>query len=198
MNLKDWNPGVKSVYHPFNFRGWWDFGSGALGDMGCHHFNTPFRALRLGAPIRVEASATKVFAESPPLAAIITLDFPARAGMPAVRTTWHDGGLKPPTPRAFAGQPWPSAGTLYIGDHGCLLSTWEGIKVMPEAAAKQRKARPKPWLADRTRGLNGSTLAAEANPRAATSTWPTRSPKQCCWAMLLCGRASDWIGIQPP
>jgi predicted dehydrogenase len=68
MNLKDWNPGVQVVYHPFNFRGWWDFGTGALGDMGGHHFNTPFRALQLGAPTRLDASATRVLPESAPLA----------------------------------------------------------------------------------------------------------------------------------
>ena len=54
----------KAVYHPFNFRGWWDFGTGALGDMGCHYLNTPFRAPRLVHPTSVQATATKVFAET--------------------------------------------------------------------------------------------------------------------------------------
>ncbi|HEY5911942.1 MAG TPA: Gfo/Idh/MocA family oxidoreductase [Verrucomicrobiae bacterium] len=137
MNLKDWDPGVKGVYHPFNFRGWWDFGTGALGDMGCHHFNTPFRALRLGAPAHVQASATKVLSETAPLASIVTLEFPARGSFPSLQATWYDGGLKPPQPVELSGQPWPSEGTLYIGEHGLLLSTWEGIKVAPDAAAKR-------------------------------------------------------------
>ncbi len=51
---------AKAVYHPFNFRGWWDFGNGSLGDMGCHHFNTPMRALQLAMPTRIYASASKV------------------------------------------------------------------------------------------------------------------------------------------
>ena len=48
-------PGQKAVYHPWNFRGWWDFGTGALGDMGCHHLNTPYRALKLEHPTGVGA-----------------------------------------------------------------------------------------------------------------------------------------------
>ena len=152
MNLQDWNPGIKAVYHPFNFRGWWDFGTGALGDMGRHHFNTPFRALKLGAPAQVQASATKVFAASAPLAAVVTFDFPARPGFPALRAIWHDGGLRPPAPPEFGGQPWPSEGTLYVGEQGYLLSGWDGVKVFPEAAAKRAESvaktlprRPGTW-----------------------------------------------------
>ena len=134
MNLKDWDPGIQAVYHPFNFRGWWDFGSGALGDMGCHHFNTPFRALKLGAPARVQGAASKVFEESAPLASMVVLDFPARQGMPPLTATWYDGGLRPPAPKEFIG-PWPAEGTLYIGDKGSLLSTWAGIQVFPDSVA---------------------------------------------------------------
>jgi hypothetical protein len=137
MNLKDWDPGVKGVYHPFNFRGWWDFGTGALGDMGCHHFNTPFRALKLGAPTHVQASATKVFSESAPLASIVTFEFAARGNFPHLRATWYDGGLKPVQPNAFNGQPWPAEGTLYIGEQGSLLATWEGIKLAPGSVVKR-------------------------------------------------------------
>ncbi len=143
MNLQDWNPGVKGVYHPFNFRGWWDFGTGALGDMGCHHFNTPFRALKLSAPAQVQASATKVLSESAPLASIVTLEYPACAGLPPLRAVWYDGGLKPPQPQAFAGQPWPNEGTLYIGDQGCLLSTWDDIKLGSESVAKRADSVPR-------------------------------------------------------
>ncbi len=143
MNIREWDPGIKAVYHPFNFRGWWDFGSGALGDMGCHHFNTPFRALKLGAPIRIQASASKVFAESAPLAAIVTLDFPARGELPPVRAAWYDGGLKPATRRELGGTPLPSEGTLYIGEEGALLGTWEGLKIGPDPAAKRCESIPK-------------------------------------------------------
>jgi hypothetical protein len=143
MNLKDWDPGVRGVYHPFNFRGWWDFGTGALGDMGCHHFNTPFRALKLGAAFQVQASASKVLAESAPLASVVTLDFPARGSLPPLRATWYDGGLKPPVPREFANQPWPAEGTLYVGERGCLLSGWDGIKLAPNSLAKAADSVPR-------------------------------------------------------
>jgi hypothetical protein len=143
MNLKDWDPGVAAVYHPFNFRGWWDFGTGALGDMGCHHFNTPFRALKLGAPSLIEASASRVFDESAPLASMVTFEFPKRGSFPALRATWYDGGLRPPAPRALSGQPWPSEGTLYEGNRGLILNTWDSLIIAPEDISKKAERVPK-------------------------------------------------------
>jgi hypothetical protein len=81
-----------AVYHPWNFRGWWDFGTGSLGDMGCHHANTPFRALKLTHPTSVSAMSTKAMPETAPLASIVTYEFPAREDMPPVRVVWYDGG----------------------------------------------------------------------------------------------------------
>lgn len=111
----------RAVYHPWNFRGWWEFGTGALGDMGCHHVNTPFRALKLKYPQSVHATATKVFEETAPLASIVTYDFPAREDMPPVRVVWYDGGLKPPAPKEMGGRNLPASGTLYVGDEGTML-----------------------------------------------------------------------------
>ncbi len=133
MNMR--KPPGRSVYHPFNFRGWWDFGTGALGDMGCHHFNTPFRALGLTSPVRISATSTKVFAESAPLAAIVTYEFPARGPMPAVRLVWYDGGLKPAYPPEMNGEALPPEGTLYIGDEGKML----GAKILDEQRAAKLK-----------------------------------------------------------
>lgn len=130
MPPKNW--GGRAVYHPFNFRGWWDFGCGALGDMGCHYLNTPYRALKLGHPTRVSASTSKRFDESFPLASIVTYDFPAREGLPEVRVVWYDGGLRPPKPREMAGE-LPDEGVLYIGDEGKMI--FEKI-VDPARAAK--------------------------------------------------------------
>jgi len=132
-------PISKAVYHPFNFRGWWDFGTGALGDMGCHYLNTPFRALNLKSPTSVEASSTRVFDETPPLASIVTLEFPARGGMPPVTVVWYDGGLKPPAPQELEGVPLPAEGTLYIGDEGKML----GARVLPGKRAKDPDSVPK-------------------------------------------------------
>ncbi len=115
-------PASRGVYHPWNFRGWWDFGTGSLGDMGCHYLNTVLRALKLESPVSVHASASRVFEETAPLASIVSWDFPARsADMPPVRVTWYDGGLKPPAPKELGGKPLEPAGTLYIGDKGKML-----------------------------------------------------------------------------
>ena len=129
-----------AVYHPWNFRGWWDFGTGALGDMGCHHFNHVFRALKLRYPVRVSASASKVFDETAPLASIVTYDFPAREGMPPLRLAWYDGGLKPPRPPQLeAGRELPDSGNMYIGDKGVIL----GSRIIPEEKMKAYKMPPK-------------------------------------------------------
>jgi hypothetical protein len=139
--LQSTNRPRRAVYHPWNFRGWWDFGTGALGDMGCHHINTPFRALKLTYPTRVSASATKVFDQTAPLGSIVTYDFPAREDMPPVRIVWYDGGLKPPCPPEFEGRPLPGSGELYIGDEGMLLEN--SLQILPESRAKKFADVPK-------------------------------------------------------
>jgi predicted dehydrogenase len=127
----------QAVYHPWNFRGWWDFGTGALGDMGCHHANTPFRALKLTHPVSVSASSSKVMAETAPLASVVTYEFPAREDMPPVRVVWYDGGLKPLSPAP--GFELPGSGEMYVGDNGFML----GAQVHPEDRAKKAADIPR-------------------------------------------------------
>ena len=91
------------IYHPWNHRGWWDFGTGALGDMACHIMHPIFKALDLGYPIKVQGSSTPLMAESCPSAQMVKYTFPARpnrpkVAMPEVEVTWYDGGLMPPRP----------------------------------------------------------------------------------------------------
>ncbi len=130
----------RAVYHPWNFRGWWDFGTGALGDMGCHHFNHVFKALKLRYPTSISASASMVFEETAPLASIVTFEFPARDGMPPLRLVWYDGGLKPPRPRQLeAGRRLPGSGEMYIGDKGIIL----GNRIIPESKMNAYKLPPK-------------------------------------------------------
>lgn len=93
---KDRNTGEEKVtrkgwYHDFNWRGWWDFGTGALGDMACHTANMAFRSLRLGYPLSVVAEATDVNAETFPSSARVTFQFPARDDMPPVSFVWYEG-----------------------------------------------------------------------------------------------------------
>jgi predicted dehydrogenase len=82
------------VYHPHNWRGWWDFGTGALGDMACHTANLAFMALELGLPVRVSAQSGEINPETYPAWATITYEFPARGNLPPVKLTWYEGAKK--------------------------------------------------------------------------------------------------------
>jgi len=118
------------AYTPFKWRGWWDFGTGALGDIGCHSFDPAVRALKLGAPISVEACSTRVNNETYPLGSVVTYHFPARGEMPALKFVWYDGGLKPPRPDGMdPGWQMGTNGSLYIGDKGIMA----GHVIMPKA-----------------------------------------------------------------
>ncbi|MEE1214226.1 MAG: gfo/Idh/MocA family oxidoreductase, partial [Bacteroidaceae bacterium] len=101
-------------------RGWWDFGTGALGDMACHIMHPIFKALDLGYPIKVQGSSTPLMAESCPSAQMVKYTFPARpnrpkVAMPEVEVTWYDGGLMPPRPELI-----PAGKSLNI-QGGCAI-----------------------------------------------------------------------------
>ena len=109
----------KQVYHPFVWRGWWDFGTGALGDIAPHSVNVTFRALNLGAPKSVEAECSGTNGDSFPSWSIIHFDFPARDGRAPVRLTWYDGGKKPPA-ELVGEKTLPDNGAIFIGKKGIL------------------------------------------------------------------------------
>jgi predicted dehydrogenase len=118
-----WRP-YNSAYHPFKWRGWWDFGTGALGDMGCHVLDGVNWALKLGHPTAVEAKQEGANDETGPAWAEITYEFPAREGMPPLKLTWHDGKKKP-SPELAGGPDALSKmdnGVLVIGDQGKLIT----------------------------------------------------------------------------
>ena len=132
-----------SAYLPFRWRGWWDFGTGALGDIGCHALDPVFRALKLGHPVSVEASSTRVNTETYPLASMVTYQFPARGEMPALKLVWYDGGLRPPRPAELEHNVGMGAnGHLFIGDAGKILSL-NGYSLIPETRAKEYGDPPK-------------------------------------------------------
>jgi predicted dehydrogenase len=131
------------AYLPFRWRGWWDFGTGALGDIGCHALDPVFRALHLGAPESVEASSTRVNAETYPLASTVTYQFPARGDQPPVTITWYDGGIRPPRPAELEpDRVLGATGHLFVGDQGKILggrlpSGRPGYALIPESRARE-------------------------------------------------------------
>jgi predicted dehydrogenase len=140
------------AYVPFVWRGWDDFGCGALGDMGSYSFDTIFRVLKLEAPVSVEASSTERYEETYPLASVIHYNFAARGEMPPVKFTWYDGGLKPTRPEELEeNRPFQvegeerDEGLLFVGDRGKILCGFNGMKprLIPEAKMNSYKQPPK-------------------------------------------------------
>lgn len=142
-----WRP-YHPAYAPFRWRGWWDFGSGGIGDMGIHNLAPVFSALKLGAPTSVLASSTAVFKETVPLACTVHYQFPARGDMPPVKLHWYDGGLLPERPAELPeNQPLdPEDGIIFVGDKGKMLVTgWGGEhpRLLPESLDKEYQRPPK-------------------------------------------------------
>jgi len=110
-----------SIYTPWNFRGWWDFGTGALGDMACHILHPVFVGLELGYPTAVQGSSTLLLADSAPTAEKVTLTFPKRksntkTNLPEVKVTWYDGGLQPNKPEG-----WPEGKNMNNSGGGVIF-----------------------------------------------------------------------------
>ncbi|MFC1738054.1 Gfo/Idh/MocA family protein [Planctomycetota bacterium] len=153
----DWDlwlgPAPNRPYHPaylpFRWRGWWDFGSGALGDMACHILDPVFTALKLGYPTSIEASCStadedwdKDNFDAFPVASIVHYNFPAREDMPAVKLHWYDGGLKPQRPEELeAGRKLGGSGVIFVGDKGKMISGEYGDRprIIPESKMREYK-----------------------------------------------------------
>lgn len=109
-------------YHPFKWRGWWDFGTGALGDIACHVVSMPFMGLDLRNPTSVAAETSGHNKVSFPKWSIITFEFAATDVRPAVKLVWYDGGKLPAKKLLGGRDPSPKGGSLAIGDKGILLN----------------------------------------------------------------------------
>jgi predicted dehydrogenase len=146
------------VYHPRFWRGWWDFGTGALGDMGCHILDSVFWSLKLQYPDSVQASAsqkavvvadrdwalTAQYKDSFPAASIVQYDFPSRGTMPPVELTWYDGGLLPERPEELEPDRMMGdgkCGAIFIGDKGKIMCGTYGDspRIIPETAMRGYK-----------------------------------------------------------
>ena len=124
------------IYHPFNWRGWADWGQGALGDMGAHLIDHPFWSLDLGFPAVIETISTPFNGVCYPHATTTYYDFPARGSRPAVKLTWYDGGLLPPRPEEMGEEKMnPTGGILYVGSKGKMLQDTYGLgpRLLPKS-----------------------------------------------------------------
>jgi predicted dehydrogenase len=132
------------AYHPFNWRDWWAFGSGSIGDMACHNLDPAFLALNLDYPSSTEASFYGGTKETASLASVVHFDFPARDSRPAVKVHWYDGGLTPQRPEDLEeGRKMgvDDNGILFIGEKGIILcGGWSGNpRLIPETAMRAYK-----------------------------------------------------------
>jgi predicted dehydrogenase len=117
------------IYHPFNWRGWVDWGQGALGDMGAHLIDHPVWGLELGLPTVIETTSTPFNGYCYPNATKTDYQFPARKGMPAVKLVWYDGGLTPPRPEELGEEKLNGeGGILYVGTKGKMLQQTYGAR----------------------------------------------------------------------
>ncbi len=119
---------LEACITPSRWRGWFDFGTGALGDMAIHNMDPAFYALDLGAPTAVEATTSELKPESYPLWTILRYEFAAKGDRPAVTLTWYDGGKLPPRPRDLPeGTSLSDNGIYFVGDKGTLVcGGWSG------------------------------------------------------------------------
>ena len=175
----DWDiwlgPAPERPYHPayvpFKWRGWWDFGTGALGDIGCHSIDPIWRALKLVAPTSVEATSTLVNNETYPLGSMVTYHFPARGDMAPVKLTWYDGGLRPARPEGMPeGERLGEGGTLFIGDKGIM----SGYRIIPESKRKEYGIPPK--VLDRSPGHHQEWIDACKGGKPAGSNFDHAGP----------------------
>jgi predicted dehydrogenase len=193
------------AYLPFVWRGWYDFGCGSFGDMGCYSFAGLFKILDLTPPVAVEAVSSESYDETYPKASIVHLDFPAHGSRAALRMSWYDGGLRPPRPagmnaadnRLFLpGE--VGEGILYVGDKGYLLAGFNGDnpRVYPESDKYKLPPR-QPGVRPRGDPALDQWIAACKGGPAALANFEIQSPVTeafllGCMAQRFAGQRLEW------
>jgi predicted dehydrogenase len=170
------------LYHPGKWRGWVDFGCGAIGDMGCHILDPAFWSLNLGAPSTVEASTTtidkEINRESYPHASIIRWEFPARGSMPPVVMSWYDGGLLPKLPPGIGSlEELGSNGAMLIGEKGTIVYGMhgaQGLRILPDESMQAYREPPK--TIPRVSGHHSDWVEACKTGKPASANWDHGGP----------------------
>jgi predicted dehydrogenase len=142
---------------PFNWRAYWDFGSGALGDMGCHTMDACFWALNLRGPVKVSAEMRDATLISAPGASKVTYEFAATPERGAIKLCWYDGGFKPPIPKELGNGILPKTGTYVIGDKGVIMTTGDynaTVRLLPESRMQEFLPHRPPKVIPRVPGSN--------------------------------------------
>ncbi|MBX6315850.1 MAG: Gfo/Idh/MocA family oxidoreductase [Isosphaeraceae bacterium] len=145
------------TYQPQNWRRWWDFGNGTLGDMACHYMDLPFWALDLKYPLTVEAEGPPVHPETTPPWLIVRYEFPARGEQPPLKLTWYDGDKRPSLLAEKDLPRWNSA-VLFVGDKGMLLADYTRHQLYPES--EYRDFSPPPATIPPSIGHHAEWIAA--------------------------------------
>ncbi|MHC4497820.1 MAG: Gfo/Idh/MocA family protein [Planctomycetota bacterium] len=174
-----YRPYVEKAYCPFVWRGWWDFGTGALGDMACHIIDPVFWALKLGYPTSVRAVSTEVNSETAPLSSIVEYEFPERGDMPPVKLIWYDGGLMPTRPQELEkGRMMGSrnGGALFVGEKGKLMCGCyaKNPRLIPETAMQAYQRPPK--TIERVEGHHKDWINACKGGKPASSNFDYAGP----------------------
>jgi len=165
--------------HPFKWRGWLDFGAGALGDMGCHIMDGAVWALKLGEAktLEVEAESSGVNSETFPKWSIVTYRFPARGSMPPVTLKWFDGHKRPPRPADLEPERKVDFNSVFLGSKGTMVAgTYgEGARIIPEAK-RQATPRPEKTIPRSPKGHHGDFLEAARGGPPASSNFDYSGP----------------------
>ena len=169
-----------SAYVPFRWRGWFDFGCGALGDMGCHVMDAPWWALELGAPESVEAATSPVNTETFPKSSVITYRFPARGSKPPVEAIWYDGDIEVPLPPEFeqGRSVNRDGGSFMYGEKGTIwCDTYGGSpRIVPEEKMKEMRSSLPPKTIPNSPGVYKEWIEACKGGKPAGSNFDVSGP----------------------
>ena len=170
-------------YHPLSWRAWLDFGTGSMGDMGCHILDPSFYALDLGSPYEIQATSThwipEISSQTHPSASIVRMKFPKRGKHPEVNLTWSDGRILPEIPDEFnPGEKFTLSGAMLVGDKGKIIHDSHGasgLRILPEQKMNEY-VRPKKTIPRVKTSHEGDWIRACKDGKPASSNFEYGGP----------------------